>query len=543
MAINFPDPAAQSPVNVFSPASTPMSTSNGMTYAWTNGSWTIKQSASDDALLPDLDGGPHQPGTTDDRYIEVSGDNMTGALTIGPVGGPAVTTLAFGSPSEFSNDIQVGVFDGGASQLFSTSGTKIGADATLLLRKPENSTEEALLIDAGPDNAVTLSADGSGQFTGDVTTPNSALKANGVVQADVRVEVGGNPGSAANVGMHIRNDGMVLTTAAANSGLFTGYAVGDAQRKVFFSSAGNAEFAGYVDCARLNASNEVKVGEFDVSNADSSGIAANEAGYISVKTPGSSTTSSIIVRKGVTRSFQAVADGTLQIGGTLDANPFNSAPNIALNADGTASFAGNVGVNGPTNFTWAGLSVTDGLAVVNDYDVKPSRISFANTGAVSTAAIESAGDNTAGYLSFITRKSGSDVEQLNINADGLAHFSGNVTSDGSIGFNLEPDNPANYTTTTEEYTETETYTGPLGNTLEREVTKTRDIQTYTGPTLDVKDRLQNLIARIDAIEANEVIDDATDSTLLLAVQALTQRLDERDATIADLQARITTLEA
>ena len=59
-------------------------------------------------------------------------------------------------------------------------------------------------------------------------------------------------------------------------------------------------------------------------------------------------------------------------------------------------------------------------------------------------------------------------------------------------FNFEPDNDANYTTTTEEYTETESYTGPLGNTLEREVTKTRDVRIYTGPTLDVKDRLQNL---------------------------------------------------
>ena len=126
-----------------------------------------------------------------------------------------------------------------------------------------------------------------------------------------------------------------------------------------------------------------------------------------------------------------------------------------------------------------------------------------------------------------------------------------------------PDNDDNYTVTTEEYEEEEELTpyvpaveevvGPLGNVLVagvpaveatyQTVTKTREIRTYTGPTLDVKERLQNLISRIDAIEANEVVDDATDSSLLQLVASLTTRLDERDAQIAALTARVTTLEA
>ena len=85
----------------------------------------------------------------------------------------------------------------------------------------------------------------------------------------------------------------------------------------------------------------------------------------------------------------------------------------------------------------------------------------------------------------------------------------------SVVFNLEPDNEDNYTTTTEEYTETESYTGPLGNTLEREVTKTRDIRTYTGPMLDVK----------------------------AVIQELQQRVAARDAVIADFTARLAALEA
>ena len=81
---------------------------------------------------------------------------------------------------------------------------------------------------------------------------------------------------------------------------------------------------------------------------------------------------------------------------------------------------------------------------------------------------------------------------------------GNIEG-ANVVFNLDLDNDDNYTTTTEEYTETESYTGPLGNTLEREVTKTRDIRTYTGPTLDVKERLTKadnaLIALKSAAEA------------------------------------------
>ena len=38
----------------------------------------------------------------DDKYVAVSGDNMTGALTIGPDGGPAVTTLTADGSAEFA---------------------------------------------------------------------------------------------------------------------------------------------------------------------------------------------------------------------------------------------------------------------------------------------------------------------------------------------------------------------------------------------------------------------------------------------------------
>ena len=82
----------------------------------------------------------------------------------------------------------------------------------------------------------------------------------------------------------------------------------------------------------------------------------------------------------------------------------------------------------------------------------------------------------------------------------------------------------------------------MGNTLEREVTKTLNYQAYVGPTIDVKDRLQNLINRMDALEADEISDDAASNALLTLIASLTARVDARDAVIADLTARIQTLE-
>ena len=46
-ALNFPDnPGAQSPVNTFSPSSTPEASTNGVTYIWNGTFWTATASSS-----------------------------------------------------------------------------------------------------------------------------------------------------------------------------------------------------------------------------------------------------------------------------------------------------------------------------------------------------------------------------------------------------------------------------------------------------------------------------------------------------------------
>jgi hypothetical protein len=69
---------------------------------------------------------------------------------------------------------------------------------------------------------------------------------------------------------------------------------------------------------------------------------------------------------------------------------------------------------------------------------------------------------------------------ITLNGDGSATFAGNIDA-GNVFFNLEPDNPANYTTTTDSE----------GN----------ETQVYNGPTLDVKERLTRTATALAALKA------------------------------------------
>ena len=71
MALNFPDPATQTPVNTWSPTSTPSATTNGTTYTWDGEKWRVSGSPA---------------------FVNISGDTMTGDLTVpslneGPLAG------------------------------------------------------------------------------------------------------------------------------------------------------------------------------------------------------------------------------------------------------------------------------------------------------------------------------------------------------------------------------------------------------------------------------------------------------------------------
>ena len=83
MAINFPDPSGQTPLNEFSPTSSPSSTTNGVTYNYTNNKWVAQADAAGDVDLS----GFYNKTESDDRFVNVDGDIMTGDLTVPSLNG------------------------------------------------------------------------------------------------------------------------------------------------------------------------------------------------------------------------------------------------------------------------------------------------------------------------------------------------------------------------------------------------------------------------------------------------------------------------
>ena len=178
--------------------------------------------------------------------------------------------------------------------------------------------------------------------------------------------------------------------------------------------------------------------------------------------------------------------------------------NITLNADGSANFAGIVQSNNEViaqgEFCRSRLRSTGNsrfekrVQETKDSSLDSVVLLTFNRGSDTGKNVCIGCSSDTGITSTAQAKTWSSL----IYADGSAYFKGNVTSDGTIGFNLEPDNDANYVTTTEVDEE--------GNTVENRV--------YNGPTLDVK----------------------------AVIQDLQQRVNDRDAVIADLTTRIQALE-
>lgn len=89
MALSFPNPATQTPLNTYSPTSTPAATTNGVTYTWdgTLGAWkaaaggggsTLAAATAAEAAAGTLTTVYSSPATA----VPKSGANMTGAALI-----------------------------------------------------------------------------------------------------------------------------------------------------------------------------------------------------------------------------------------------------------------------------------------------------------------------------------------------------------------------------------------------------------------------------------------------------------------------------
>ena len=167
----------------------------------------------------------------------------------------------------------------------------------------------------------------------------------------------------------------------------------------------------------------------------------------------SSVSTTLTVSDRGTRGLQIFGGGTTHIGGTLSGNATTDSPNIALNADGSATFAGTSS-NPGVALNKAGSSFRQG-------------------------SIDAYGTNynssSASLLRVRSDEGGGGTVQMNLTANGNVSFRGTV-SPATVLFNLEADDDTKYTSTTD---------------VDGNVTL-----VYNGAVLDVKDRLQKADAAL-----------------------------------------------
>ena len=187
-------------------------------------------------------------------------------------------------------------------------------------------------------------------------------------------------------------------------------------------------------------------------------------------------------------------------------------PNAAIYADGSATYAGNVSsgaIDGNSDTAAGARLYSSGQVLIQKNAGSTDEIFLVYAGRTTIPTVSISADGTAEFagrvegelfisrqgtgaapstfiggsaFAFETRVDGSagGIKAYIEQATGNAYFKGDVTSDGTIGFNLETDNDANYTTTTD----------AEGN----------ESRVYNGPTLDVKDRLTKADAALQTLK-------------------------------------------
>ena len=441
-AVTFPDPAANNPATGAPYGDGWFNAANGVTYKFENNVWS--------AIT--------EPNTSlDDRYVEVAGDNMTGNLTLGT---DKITLNATDGTATFAGDLTAGNAPFG----FNANGTQIQNNGGVLISTDNSLNEIIYGGTTGGEKTVSIKANGFAKFGG--VDYSQTLYESGTIElynkdwpnATNALDVKGGAGSVAKI-------------------------LGD----------GSAEFAG----GDINLT-----ADGDISFTPPAGVAGVQSRLIwTTEAPFLDEVASIEAsRAGDTNAATSLTFNTG--GGT--AGSLKQA--LSLNADGSAEFKGaftcfgkngtaaKVAISNPSNrVTVVGYNASsintfkidaeNGSAEFTGGDAKIDIVN--GGGGVNLTATGSALRSLYSWNEAIGFKSNSAMWKLDNNT---GNITGTVVRSAGLELELERDNPANYTTTTDSE----------GN----------ETQVYNGPTLDVKEKLQEALAtiadlqtRIAALEA------------------------------------------
>jgi hypothetical protein len=151
MALNFPDPATQTPVNTWSPTSTPSATTNGTTYTWDGEKWRVSGSPA---------------------FVNISGDTMTGDLTVpslneGPLAGYRNALINGGMVvNQRLNNGAAPTSKWITDRWANDSFAQISSARTLLVPIPKGSTRAIELTLNGTAGVLTQPVEVDGAFNG-----------------------------------------------------------------------------------------------------------------------------------------------------------------------------------------------------------------------------------------------------------------------------------------------------------------------------------------------------------------------------------------
>ncbi len=416
--------------------------------------------ANGDTELPESGGDPHQPGTTDDRYVELTGDNMTGDLTLGT---DKITLDAAGGSATFAGNVSLT----GDNNAFQVGDLGVGANSAggILIRRRilagnaaatgnemviynSKETEAAFKIQCAPDDLtakedkVVLNNNGSATFTGKILADNSAT-----VENTTLIEArNGNNATATDSKFLVKGSGVYIGEDVNRSSL--------AGANITLNADGSASFRG----SKVELTGET----WDRSIDQNQSMVSSGAFYAK------RTASTDPIFRGFLgtnpgdssdHTFEVTADGTTKIGGTLPASP-----NISLGADGGASFASgacsikNIGhivvdrkaaadniligrlngastsfinANGSASFGGGACTVGSNGAITSLVDDASSQASvFAYRGIISGVPQATLVYKTAGNLEF--RAGTTDVKANISGTDGSADFKGIVSVDRAV---------------------------------------------------------------------------------------------------------------
>ena len=468
----------------------PEYTLNGVVYYWDGEKWTANT----------------EEGFTG-VFVDVTGDNMTGDLTLGDGTDDKITlgvngSANFSGPVTTTNSLTVDrdTATEGFTLFAASNNNNTAGKAKFIVRGNEIQFGEDVGVADGSGSKITLTTDGSSTFRGRFRNGSAddnvtVITETGIVQS---YRAAASPTVDCFQSFDSNNPG-VPTGAWHSDGSIEISGTYQTSPNISLNANGTAAFAG--GDFQIYSGGEFKSSvDAPDRNAGALNLAAGSGSNInrfSVRKDGSVYIGTGWGSDAEIAETKLYSDGSGKFAGSVETGTFT-----ATRGDGArtpvlqASSAGNVviGDSGQIVFANNGSATFAGNVVISGSNPAAAGVNagcyFQPGGVVQATRASGAFSVWEGYAT------GNPNPTSTILSNGAATFA--TVNGASVVLNLEPDNDANYVTTTDVDEE--------GNTVENRV--------YNGPTLDVK----------------------------AVIQDLQQRVNDRDAVIADLTTRIQTLE-